>query len=269
MHMSHNYASTGKLLVVKYGGHAMTQGADPVLEEVAARWNRGEAIVLVHGGGPEIDAALARSGIATQRVDGLRVTDAATLQIAEAVLCGTINKRIVRAFHALGVPAIGLCGQDGAMLVAHRARAAGGQDLGFVGEVTGADVRALRALLDAGFLPVVAPVAVAAGGECALNVNADLSAGAIAAALGADAFVSITDVHRVYRDPDDAASGFEEISLEEARAFVATDACRSSMKPKLRSAIAAVEGGVTRAFICRSTVGPIAQAFAGNATMIS
>jgi acetylglutamate kinase len=269
MHMSYNYASAENPLVVKYGGHAMTREADPVLEEIAARWNGGEAIVLVHGGGPEIDAALARSGVSTQRVDGLRVTDAATLQIAEAVLCATINKRIVRALLALGVKAVGLCGQDGAMLVADRAQSAGGQDLGFVGDVTTTDVRALRALLDAGLLPVVAPVGVAARGEWALNVNADLAAGAIAAALKADAFVSITDVPRVYRDPDDPGSGIEEISLEEARVFEATGACRSSMKPKLRSAIAAVEGGVARAYICRSTIRPIAQAFAGDATLIS
>src|SRR6202035_3007870 len=122
MHMTHNYART---IVVKYGGGAMPASpagqADPVLSEIAGLCAAGSEVVLVHGGGPEIDSALARRGVQTLRIDGMRVTDAATLEVTEAVLCGSVNKRIVREALALGLAAVGLSGQDGKMLIAERA----------------------------------------------------------------------------------------------------------------------------------------------------
>ena len=200
MHMMHEYART---LVVKYGGGAMRGcgggEVDPVLAELAMLRGAGSAVVLVHGGGPEIDSALAELGISTSRIDGLRVTDAATLRVTEAVLCASINKRIVRGALALGMPAVGLSGQDGGMLIAERAVGLHGEDLGYVGQIVSTDVRPLRALLDAGLLPVVAPLAVARSGDHAYNVNADLAAAALAGALRADVFVAITNVPRVFR----------------------------------------------------------------------
>ena len=268
--MTHEYASP---TVVKYGGNAMAgpaEGtADPVLAEIATLWQAGEPVVLVHGGGPEIDAALAARDVTTARVEGLRVTDTVTLEITEAVLCGTINKRIVRALLALGIPAAGISGTDGRTLIARRARAASGADLGFVGEVTAVEPQLILALLSAGFLPVVAPVAIAENAGHAYNVNADLAAGAIASALRADAFVLVTNVARVLRDVDDPGSGIARFTPEEALDFSTTDACRSSMKPKLAAAAGAVRDGAAAAYICAAGVNAIARARAGDATLVT
>jgi acetylglutamate kinase len=242
--------------------------ADPVLAEIAAFRAAGQAVVLVHGGGPEIDAALAERGIETARIDGMRVTDAATLDVTEAVLCGSINKRLVREALALGVPAVGLSGQDGNMLIAERAVGSRGEDLGYVGKIVATDPRPLHALLNAGFVPIVAPLAVAREGSLAYNVNADLAAAAIASALKATAFVAITNVARVFRDPNDPATGVDRLSSDEALAFAASDACRSSMKPKIESAACAVRNGATAAYICSVKPNAISAAIRGDATII-
>jgi acetylglutamate kinase len=267
--MTHKYART---VVVKYGGGAMAgsgqAGTDPVLAEIATLREANSAVVLVHGGGPEIDAALAERGVETLRIDGMRVTGAATLEVTEAVLCGSINKRIVRDAIALRMPAVGLSGQDGSMLVAERATGMRGEDLGYVGRIVATDVRPIDALLDSGFLPIVAPLAVARDGSHAYNVNADLAAAALAGALRADAFVAITNVPRVFRDPDDPASGIDALTPEDALRFAAGDACRSSMKPKLQAAARAVRGGATAAYICSAKPNAIAAAFRGDATVI-
>jgi acetylglutamate kinase len=273
MHMSHGYASPlpPGPLVVKYGGNALAaeSSADPVLDELGALSAAGVVVVLVHGGGPEIDRALADRGIATNRIDGLRVTDAQTLEVTEAVLCGTLNKRLVRALTARGVPAAGVSGQDGALLTAVRATASGA-DLGYVGEIAQCNPALLHSLFNGGFLPVVAPLASTLDGACALNVNADLAAAAIAGALRARAFVAITNVSRVYADPDDPASGIDRISAERARAFLASDACRDSMKPKVRAAIVAVEQGAGAAYICGARAGAIRAALEnGDATIVT
>lgn len=268
MHMTHNYART---IVVKYGGGAMAASSgepDSVLAEVALLREAGFAIVLVHGGGPQIDSALARRGIETKRLDGMRVTDAETLDVTEAVLCGSVNKRIVRDALALGLPAVGLSGQDGSMLVAERAFGRRGEELGYVGRIVETDVRLLRALLDAGFLPIVAPLAVASDGSHAYNVNADLAAAALAAALRADVFIAVTNVPRVLRDPTDPASGIDAFTPEDAFYFASGDACRSSMKPKLQAAASAVRDGAASAYICSAKANAIAAAIRGDATVV-
>ncbi len=235
------------LLVVKYGGNAMGDEAgaatDPVLRAIAGLWATGTRIVLVHGGGPEIDRALAQRGIPTRRIDGMRVTDGPTLESTEAVLCGTINKRLVRNCTALGIPAAGISGQDAKTLVARKLLPENGADLGFVGEVVACDPALLHALLDAGFLPVVAPLAISTDAAHAFNVNADLAAAAIAGALNADAFIMLTNVPRVLRDRNDPASGIDRLALAEARAFATSDACEGGMKPKMDAAILALERG--------------------------
>ncbi|HVR46764.1 MAG TPA: acetylglutamate kinase [Candidatus Binatia bacterium] len=267
--MSHNYA---RVVVVKYGGGAMPAGQaskiDPILAEIVTLREAGSAIVLVHGGGPEIDAALARRGVESARIDGLRVTDAATLETTEAVLCATVNKRIVRAALALGIQAVGISGQDGDMLVADRAAGLRGHDLGYVGRIVATDVRLLRSLFDGGFVPVVAPLAVALDKAHAYNVNADHAAAAIAAALRADVFVAITNVPRVFRDANDPASGIDRLTADEALLFAGSAACRSSMKPKVESAARAVRGGASAAFICLAKPNAIAAAIGGDATII-
>jgi acetylglutamate kinase len=260
------------MLVVKYGGNGMAASpagaSDPVLREIAQLWKGGSPVVLVHGGGPQIDSALAERGIATERIEGQRRTDARTLEVTEAVLCGSVNKQLVREFLSLGLPAVGVSGEDGAMLVAERARASDGRDLGYVGDVVAVDVRLLHALASAGFLAVVAPLAVARDGGAAYNVNADVAAGAIAAALAARALVTITNVPRVLRNVEDARSGIARLTPEEAFTFAASDACKSSMKPKLVAAANAASRGA-KAYICDAKPNAIASALAGDATIVS
>ncbi|HEY9085380.1 MAG TPA: acetylglutamate kinase [Candidatus Tyrphobacter sp.] len=259
------------MIVVKYGGAALdgAGASDPLLAEIAALHERGERIVLVHGGGPEIDRRLSERGIVTRRVEGQRITDAATLEVVESVLCGTLNKRLVRACLALGIRAAGISGQDGPTLLAQTLKGAGGADLGFVGETVDCDVHLVRALFDAGYVPIIAPLAISRDGTQAYNVNADLAAAAIAGALATNAFIIVTNVSRVLRDPDDPASGIGRLTPEEARAFAASEACRSSMKPKLLAAVAAVGGGANAAYICAAKSGTIARALAGDATIVS
>ena len=278
-------------LVIKYGGSALvipseaplvipseaplvipsvakrSRGTDPLLEELVALHQTSIPVVLVHGGGPEIDRWLAQRNVPTRRVDGLRVTDEATLEVTEAVLCATINKRLVRTCAALGVKAVGISGEDANTLVAQTAHGSHGEDLGYVGDVTACDPSLINLLLAAKYLPVVAPLAVAPDDAHAYNVNADLAAAAIAGAVHARAFVMITNVERVRNDPKDPNSGIDRLSLEEARAFVATPACEGGMRPKMHAAIAAVEAGAAASYIC----GPqsIAAALAGNATIVS
>lgn len=257
-------------LVIKYGGSVLAAGAPVSLfAEVANLIAAGHAIVLVHGGGPEIDAALAAASVKSERVEGLRVTDLRTLTVAEAVLCGTLNKRIVRECLHAGIEAVGLSGQDGALLEGRRISSSSGADIGYVGEISRVSDRVLLALLQSGFTPVVAPVAVSYDRANALNVNADTSAGAIAAALRADAMVLLTDVARVLRDPKDTASEIQHFTIEEARLFADSPGCQNSMRPKVLAAADAVAGGAARACICAMGPGAIADALAGNATVVS
>jgi acetylglutamate kinase len=257
-------------ILIKYGGNAMGAGGDEaLLAELAELRAAGHAVILVHGGGPEIDVALTRRGVTSRRVDGLRITEAESLEIVEAVLCGTANKRLVRACLQRGIPAVGISGEDGGLIRARRATSPSGEDLGFVGEITAIDPTPLQALLDAGFLPIVAPVAIAEDSAHAYNVNADTAAGAIAGALHADAYITLTNVERVLRDPADPTSAIQKLSIAEAGVFARSDGCASGMKPKILAAIEAVSAGVTRAYICSAKPGALAGALAGHATVIS
>ncbi len=257
-------------ILIKYGGNAMGAGGDQaLLAELAELRAAGHAVILVHGGGPEIDEALTRRGVTSRRVDGLRITEAESLEIVEAVLCATANKRLVRACLQRGIPAVGISGEDGGLIRARRATSPSGEDLGFVGEITAVDPAPLQALLDAGFLPIVAPVAIAEDSAHAYNVNADTAAGAIAGALRADAYITLTNVERVLRDPADPTSAIQKLSIAEAGAFARSDGCESGMKPKILAAIEAVSTGVARAYICAAKPGAIAGALAGNATVIA
>ena len=248
----------------------MGGGADgALLAELADLRAAGHAVILVHGGGPEIDEALSRRGLATRRVDGLRVTDEDALEIAEAVLCATANKRLVRMCLQAGIPAVGISGQDGGLIRVRRALSPSGYDLGYVGEIVSVDPAALLALLDAGYLPVVSPIAVDEAAAHAYNVNADTVAGAIAAAVKADAYIALTNVDRVLRDPSDPSTAIDRLSLSDALHFASSDACVSGMKPKMLAAIDAVAGGASRACICSARPGAIAAALAGNATVIA
>ncbi len=256
-------------LVVKYGGSAMdTNADDALLEEVSLLLGWGHSVILVHGGGPELDRALADRGLTSRRIDGLRVTDRDALEVAEAVFCATGNKRLVRACLKRGISAVGISGQDGGLLRARRTHSRKGDDLGFVGDIVAVDARLLEALLEAGFLPIVAPIAVGERAESAYNVNADTVAGAIAGAIHADAYVALTNVERVLGDPRNPASAIDALSVRDALTFASSQACATGMRPKLFAAIDAVVSGAKRAYICAARPGAIQGALAGNATVI-
>lgn len=258
--------SLGTLIVVKYGGNAMEPGADdPVLADCAALHAAGHRIVLVHGGGPQIDAALARRGVPEERIEGLRVTDAATLEVVEAVLCATVNKQLVRALGRYGVQAAGVSGQDAGLLRARRTD----PRLGYVGEVGEVDPSLLLALLGAGFLPVVAPLALDWDEtEGRLNVNADSAAGAIAGALDADAYVVVTDVEGVRRDLADPGSAVPRLTAAEAVAWLADGTLTGGMRPKMRGVLDALGHGARRALIAGAGPEAIRRALDGRGTEV-
>jgi acetylglutamate kinase len=254
------------LIVLKYGGNAMTAGTDdPVLDEIAALARAGTSVVVVHGGGPQIDAALALRGIPEERIDGLRVTSAAARDVVEAVLCGTVNKDLVRGLLARGARAFGFAGQDAALLTARRMHVPGG-DLGYVGEPLAVDAELLRGIVGLGVVPVIAPLGLDAVENVALNLNADTAAGAIAAALEADAYVVLTNVAGVRRDRHDPASVIPRLTVAEAAGFLADGTFTDGMRPKMRAAIAAVGGGARRAVIAEAVRDGIVTALRGGGT---
>ena len=258
------------LIVLKYGGNAMAaEGApDPLLDELAERALRGERVVVVHGGGPQIDAELAAHGIVSKRVDGLRVTDAATLAVTERVLCGEVNKSLVRAFLRRGAPAVGISGEDAGLVRARPMLSRDGAPLGFVGHVAAIEPKILTTLLDAGFLPVVAPVAVDETSATALNVNADTTAGAIAGALGADAFLIVTDVARVRLDVNDPNSGIARMTAGDAARHLESGLFTGGMRPKIESALFALERGAGSVVIAGRGPRAVELALAGNGTTL-
>ena len=235
-----------KTIVIKYGGHAMTDDAlrASFAVDVVLLKYIGLRPVVVHGGGPQIEATLERLGKQSSFVDGLRVTDDETMEIVEMVLGGRINPDIVQLVNRGGGRALGLTGRDGDMLRV-RKRSVGGRDLGRVGEVVEVDPSAVLAAADAGFVPVIAPVGVDAEGV-AYNVNADEAAGAVARALGAAKLMMLTDVEGVQ---DGQGRLLRQLSAEQARKLVAEGTIRGGMIPKIECCIAALEGGVERAHV--------------------
>jgi acetylglutamate kinase len=254
------------LIVLKYGGNAMVAGAeDPVLDEIATLARAGTEVVVVHGGGPQIDAALRERGIVEERIDGLRVTSAAARDVVEAVLCGSVNKDLVRGLLRRGATAFGFSGQDAAILTAHRMQLAAG-DLGYVGVPAEVDAALLRRILALGIVPVIAPLGLDRAANVALNLNADTAAGAIAAALAADAYVVLTNVAGVRRDRHDPASVIPRLTVAEAQGFLDDGTFSDGMRPKMRAAIEAVAGGARRALIAEAARDGIGRALAGAGT---
>ena len=259
------------LIVLKYGGNAMAAPDFPdyLLDDIATRVGVGDRVVLVHGGGPYIDAALAERRIVTERVGGLRITDAATLAVTEHVLCGTVNKALVRALWMRNVRASGISGQDGRLIVARRVAPVGGVSLGFVGEIVRVYPAVIEGLLVADMVPVIAPLGISEDYSHALNINADIAAGAIAGALGADAYVVVTNVDRVRRVAGDPSTGIASLTAHEARAYLADGTFDGGMIPKMESVLDALERGARRAVIAGSGPGALGRALAGGGTTIT
>jgi acetylglutamate kinase len=253
-------------LVIKFGGSvAAGAGGDPVLADLVRLAANGTAVVLVHGGGPAVDAELRERGMTTRRVAGLRVTDAATLAVVEEVLGRRVNAAIVAALRAAGGSAQRVGGDEGTFIARKLEIPAG--DLGFVGEIAEIDAAPVRAVLERGAIPVVSPVGVGRNGQ-RYNINADTAAGALAAALGVDAYVAVTDVTQVRIDRDDACSGIARMTVAEAQALRARGIFVDGMLPKIDAALVALNGGVPRAFICGAGSGAVQAAFAGGGTEI-
>jgi acetylglutamate kinase len=232
----------GRAIVLKYGGAAMEKAglAASFAEDVSLLQSVGIRPVVVHGGGPAVTQMSERLGIETTFVDGMRVTDAATLDIATMVLAGKLNTEVVGTLVAGGVNAVGLSGVDGRLLLARRQT---GPDLGFVGEVVHVDVHVVETLLARGFVPAVASIAMDESGQ-AYNVNADVVAAELAVALGAEKLVYVNDVPGLMGPRGDLLS---EISVSQCRDLLGrTGVIDGGMIPKIDSAVRAVEAGVGR-----------------------
>jgi acetylglutamate kinase len=253
----------GRTVVVKYGGAAMSQAADgnrrpeavgtpadldSFADDVVLLRYVGVDVVVVHGGGPEISRAMEELGKQPVFVEGQRVTDADTIDLVRMILVGRINKGIVGRLNRHGRLAVGLSGEDGLLISARPRLDPGGHDLGFVGDVEAIDATALRALTGAGLIPVIATVAAGPEGQ-PYNVNADAAAGAVAAALGAEKLVYLTDVEGVYADLADPSTLYSRISLEEVEELLAGGRLHSGMVPKLHGIATALRAGIGSAHI--------------------
>lgn len=240
----------GSVVVVKHGGAAIQSGDDGLeglkgfAEDVVLLASVGLRPVVVHGGGPQIGEWMARLGKQPVFVDGMRVTDAETLEIARMVLVGKVNRELVCALNLHGPLAVGLSGEDAGLI---RASVHPG-GLGFVGQVESVDPSLLVKLLSEGLIPVIATIAADSAGQ-AYNINADLVAGAVAAALRAEKLVFLTDVEGLRADPDDPSSLRSQLSVPELEAMMASSALRGGMLPKATSAAAALRSGVRSAHI--------------------
>jgi acetylglutamate kinase len=237
----------GRTVVIKYGGAAMTE---PALKEEFARdvvllKYVGMNPIVIHGGGPEISDWMRRLNLPIEFVDGLRVSDAQTVEVAKMVLVGKVNKDIVLLLNRHGSPAVGLSGDDGQLFRAARQAAPSGQDIGFVGKIERVDVDVLNHVAQ-DYIPVIASVGADREGN-SYNINADEAAGAVARALGAYKVMFLTDVPGWLRDPADPQSTISEISADEVAA--ALPGVSGGMRPKLAACLEAIHGGVNYAHI--------------------
>jgi len=238
-----------KTIVVKYGGNAM-QGEEikkAVIEDIILMACVGIRTVLVHGGGPEIEAMLKKTGKESRFVNGLRYTDEETMDIVQMVLCGKVNKEITALIEKTGGTAMGLRGIDGGMLKARRMNG----DLGLVGEIEHVDVSMLNSVLESGAIPVISSVAYGTGDDegKALNINADIAAAKIAAALGAEKLILMTDVRGILRDVNDEASLIKSIVRPQLETLRKEGILSKGMIPKADCCAMALDGGVKKAHI--------------------
>ena len=238
-----------KTIVVKYGGNAMLNNElkEAVIKDVILMACVGIRTVLVHGGGPEIEAMLKKTGKESHFVNGLRYTDEETMDIVQMVLCGKVNKEIVALIEKHGGRATGLCGIDGSMLKARRIS----DELGLVGEIEQVETSMLNPIIDSGVIPVISTVAYGIGEDegKALNINADIAAARIAAALGAEKLVLMTDVQGILRDLNDQNSLIKALSRHQLAQLKNEGIINKGMLPKVDCCALALDGGVKKAHI--------------------
>lgn len=238
----------GKTIVVKYGGSAMVDHElkKSVIRDVALLKLVGFRPIIVHGGGKEITKWTKRLGIETNFVNGLRVTDKETMEVAEMVL-NRINKGLASMMEKVGVHAVGICGKDGSVLRVDK-KFSGGQDIGYVGEVKQVHAELLNTMLDNDIVPVICPIG-SDDNYHSFNINADDAACAIATAVGAEKLAFLTDIEGVYRDPLDKSSLISELTVKEAEELLASGNVGGGMLPKIQNCIDAINSGVSRVHI--------------------
>jgi len=243
------------MIVIKYGGNALPSddAADPVLEAIADAFLDGEQIVLVHGGGPQIDKSLNEKGLGKEKVAGYRVTTAEVFEVVQSVLSGTVLRSIVNYLIGSEVNAVGLSASDGGLIRAKKFKPVidgKSVDIGFVGQVNETNPMILESLITEGYLPVISPVATDEDG-IGYNVNADLVAAAIAGALRADSAIFLTDVDGIYRSWPDKSSLINEISVDDLKKISST--FTDGMIPKVTAAISAIDLGAVSVRIANGT----------------
>ena len=236
-----------KRIVIKYGGSAMVDKSlqNAVLRDIALLSSVGVQLVVVHGGGPEINQWLKKLGIKPVFLDGLRVTDTETMEVVEMVLAGRVNKQIVSGINNHGSSAVGICGIDGGLI---EARTLGDGTHGLVGEVSKVHTKLLVPLLDEGYVPVISSIANSHDGR-SHNINADTVAGEIAAALGSEKLILLTDTPGILRNENDPSSLIEKIRLSEARELIEQGIVKEGMRPKVECCIRSLAQGVKAAHI--------------------
>ncbi|MBP5311036.1 MAG: acetylglutamate kinase [Lachnospiraceae bacterium] len=237
-----------KIIVVKYGGSAMSNEElqKNVIKDVTLLKLVGFKPIIVHGGGKEISRWVSKVGKEAEFVNGLRVTDSETMEIAEMVL-GRVNKNLVRMVEELGVKAVGISGKDGKLLTVEK-KLSNGQDIGFVGNVTKVSPKIIYDLLENDFLPIISPIGLGEDYET-YNINADDAACAIAKAVGADKLVFLTDIEGLYRDINDRSSFISRITAADADALINEGIIGGGMLPKLGNCTDAIKNGVNRVHI--------------------
>ena len=237
---------TGKTIVIKYGGNAMTSESlkQQVMEDIVLLWLTGIKVVLVHGGGPEINALMERLGKKPEFVDGLRVTDKETVDIVQMVLAGKINKSLTGLLETKGGRAIGLSGVDDRLIEAK----CKDSRLGFVGEVTKINTAIVDDLLSRNYIPVISTIGYGTDGET-YNINGDTAAAFIAGALKAERLIMMTDIAGILRDPKDPATLIPEITVSEAEELKRSGVISGGMIPKAECCIKAIHEGVRKVII--------------------
>ena len=246
----------GKTVVIKYGGNAMKNDmlTQKILEDVTLLKYVGINPILVHGGGPEINAMLGRVGVESRFHNGLRITDDATMDIVQMVLAGKLNKNIAAHIGKLGGKAIGLCGKDAGLIrVKKKPPLADGVDLGRVGDIVSINAKLLQSLCADEYIPVISSVGTDDNGD-SYNINADTAASAVAAALKAEKLIFLTDIDGVRSDPDDPSSLFAVLTTDQAMALIADGTIGGGMIPKVTACVEAIEKGVHRVHIINGTI---------------
>ena len=237
----------GRTIVVKYGGAAMKDSnlKDNVIRDIVFLFSVGVRPVIVHGGGPEINTWLGKLGIEPQFKEGLRVTDAPTMDVVEMVLVGRVNKELVALINQAGAKAVGLCGKDGNLI---KARPVDRENVGFVGEVMNVDSSLVESLVSSGYVPVISSVAADEKGQ-AHNINADTVAGEIAAALGAEKLILLTDTAGILEDYHDPSTLLYKLDIQEARDLISKGVVGGGMIPKVTCCVRSLAQGVRAAHI--------------------